>query len=82
VVADVYVWCYALLVVHARKEEEEEHNMPLSTFHLQCFDIVGLMIGSVSTVKACASYFQRFSVRTGGGKITRFTSKMAIKMIS
>ena len=22
--ADVYVWCYALLVVHARKEEEEE----------------------------------------------------------
>ena len=21
--ADVYVWCYALLVVHARKEEEE-----------------------------------------------------------
>ena len=24
--ADVYVWCYALLVVHARKEEEEEDN--------------------------------------------------------
>jgi len=81
VAADVYVWCYALLVVHARKEKEE-HNRPFSTFHLQCFDIVGLMIGSVSSVKACASYLQRFSVRTGGGKITRFTSKIAIKMIS
>jgi len=21
--ADVYVWCYALLVIHARKEEED-----------------------------------------------------------
>jgi len=24
--ADVYVWCYALLVVHARTEEEEEEE--------------------------------------------------------
>jgi len=23
--ADVYVWCYALLVVHARKEEGWDH---------------------------------------------------------
>ena len=32
--ADVYVWCYALLVVHARKEEER--NMIFSWF---CADI-------------------------------------------
>jgi len=25
--ADVYVWCYALLVVHARNEEEEEQEV-------------------------------------------------------
>jgi len=24
--ADVYVWCYTLLEVHARKEEEEEES--------------------------------------------------------
>jgi len=39
--ADVYVWCYALLVVHARKEEEDASEMMSPNFtecslHVNC----------------------------------------------
>jgi len=43
--ADVYIWCYALLAMHARKEEE----ISVLTF-VRWFDVVGWVTGRASTI--------------------------------